>query len=97
MFQKLSKIIEKRVKKYSFKGEILAINVCELWEEAVASLIGENVSKKSQAVYFKGGILYVKAFNPVIAQELQLQKRAVIGKINALLKKESVKDIVFKV
>jgi|GEM_PF-2277060 len=58
----------------------------------------ERGIKGSAPIKVKSGILYVQASNSVVAQELSLRKREILGRINELLGKGAVlKDIRFKI
>lgn len=59
------------------------------------TLLGKEILKNSQAVSVKGGVLFVKAKNPVWAFELSKLKRDIIEKINRSLGKKTIKDIRF--
>ena len=62
-----------------------------VWPEVV----GENISANSLAKSISSGILTVEVSNAVWRQELQLQKSAIIEKINKVLTRKTIKDIRF--
>ncbi len=97
MFQKLSRIIEKKVRKYNSRQQLSETEICGLWNGIIVDLIGKKISGKTRALYFKNNILYVSVFNPIVIQELQLQKRKIIKEINFFFQKEYVKNIIFKI
>lgn len=63
------------------------------WKEAV----GETVARRAKAKSFKGGILFVTVQDSVWMQELSLLKEKIIDKLNSILGKSIVKDLVFKI
>ena len=63
----------------------------EVWEEVV----GAPVSKNTETLSVEHGLLTVKTTNPTWRQELQLQKKNIIQKINKKLDKNIIKDIRF--
>jgi predicted nucleic acid-binding Zn ribbon protein len=63
------------------------------WGEAV----GETVARKSKATSISNGILFVTVQNSMWLQELGLLKEGIIEKINSVVGKQVVKDIVFRV
>jgi len=62
-----------------------------LWNEAV----GEINAKKTEPIKIERGKLFVKTTDSCWRQELYYQKDTIIKKINLLLKKDFIKDIIF--
>lgn len=89
MFQPIKNILEKCVGKYVFKNEILATNILEIWKKEIDF-------PGSSPLYFKQGILYIKAQNASVSQEIQFKKNELIQFLNKKLKKNLVKNIIFR-
>jgi predicted nucleic acid-binding Zn ribbon protein len=64
-----------------------------LWGEAV----GQGVARRAKATSVRDNILFVTVQNSMWLQELALLKEGIIAKINSLVGKEVIKDIVFRV
>lgn len=62
------------------------------WEEAV----GPHIAKVATAAQIQRGILTVRVNNATWRYELTMRKSEMIGKINALVGAEIVKDIRFQ-
>jgi predicted nucleic acid-binding Zn ribbon protein len=62
-----------------------------LWPIAVGKKIAENTTVQN----VEHGTLIVHATSPVWAQELQLQKKDILSKLNKILGKKTIKDIRF--
>ena len=62
-----------------------------LWPMAVGKKIAENPTVQT----VEHGTLIVHATSPVWAQELQLQKKDILSKLNKILGKKTIKDIRF--
>jgi predicted nucleic acid-binding Zn ribbon protein len=62
-----------------------------LWPIAVGKKIAENTTVQN----VEHGTLLVHAASPVWAQELQLQKKDILSKLNKTLGKKTIKDIRF--
>ncbi len=62
-----------------------------LWPIAVGKKIAENTTVQD----VEHGTLVVHAASPVWAQELQLQKKDILSKLNTILGKKTIKDIRF--
>ena len=63
----------------------------ETWEEVV----GKAISKNTETLSVEHGLLTIKTTNSTWRQELQLQKKHIIQKINKKLEKNIIKDIQF--
>ncbi len=96
MFQSIFKILQKRADSFSFKEEILAVQVCDYFKKEIETLFGPKVLLSISSCAFKDGVLMVKSANFVFSQELQYQKEKIISSLNRSLKKDIVKRIVFK-
>ena len=59
-------------------------------------VVGNKISKNTEPMSVKNGILEVKTTNSVWKQELQIQKTEIIKKLNKRLKKNIIKEIRFK-
>ena len=62
-----------------------------LWPIAVGKKIAENTTVQN----VEHGTLIVHATSPVWAQELQLQKKDILSKLNKILGKKTIKNIRF--
>ena len=58
--------------------------------------VGNKISKNTEPMSVKNGILVIKTTNPVWKQELQIQKTEIIKRLNNRLKKNIIKEIRFK-
>ena len=64
-----------------------------LWEEAV----GASIARRAEAVSIKGGVLVVLVENSTWLQELALVKESIIAKLNTLVGKPVVEDIIYRI
>lgn len=64
-----------------------------LWPEVA----GPQMSRLTEALRVRQGILYVETSNPVVAQQLSLMKDAYLRKLNDLLGEERIVDLRFRV
>ena len=58
--------------------------------------VGNKISKNTEPISVKNGILEIKTTNSVWRQELQIQKTEIIKRLNKILKKNIIKEIKFK-
>ena len=59
-------------------------------------IVGNKISKNTEPMSVKNGILVIKTTNPVWKQELQIQKTEIVKRLNNRLKKNIIKEIKFK-
>lgn len=62
------------------------------WEEAV----GPHIAKVATAAQIQRGVLLVRVSNATWRYELTMRKTELIGKINAVIGEDAVKDIRFQ-
>lgn len=96
MFEPISRILNKRAGNFSFKREILAVEICKMWPKTIERLFDKDIAESTQALSFKDGILIVKIPNSVLMQELQIEKENIIASINKESKKKIVENINYK-
>ena len=89
--QHIKKALRSFIKKEGLDKGIQEQKAVSVWPEVV----GKNISANSLAKSINSGILIVEVSNAVWRQELQLQKNAIIEKINKVLTKKTIKDIRF--
>ena len=68
------------------------INIEQAWKK----IVGEAISKNTEIIQIKRGNLFIKTSNPVWRNELSLQKRELLEKINKKEPKLNIKEIIFK-
>jgi hypothetical protein len=64
-----------------------------LWPQVV----GEQMSKLTQPLRVRQGVLYIEAASHVVAQQLSLLKEAYLNRLNELLGEERLADLRFRV
>ena len=68
------------------------IDVQQAWK----SLMGNGVNSYTNDVILKGSTLYVSLSSAVLRQELSYGKQKIISMINEELRKDVVKDLIFR-
>ena len=91
--EKAEKILERLTTRMGIAARLEREKAVVVWEEAV----GKNISRRAKAVSLRNDILFVHVQNSVWLQELSLLKEGIIEKINTLVGKDVVRDIVFRV
>jgi predicted nucleic acid-binding Zn ribbon protein len=86
-------ILERLAGRMGIANRLESEKAVVLWERAV----GENIARRARAMDIRSGILFVAVDNSVWLQELSLMKEVVIERVNSLVGRDVVEDIVFKV
>ena len=80
-----------------FKGSSLSeINEIITIEKTWKNIVGKNISKNTEVVYYKKGVLTIKTSNPIWRNELSLQKKELIDKVNETEQKLNLTEIIFR-
>ena len=90
--QHIQVAIQNFLKKSGLNSGVEQQEALKIWGETV----GNKISKNTEPMSVKNGILVIKTTNPVWKQELQIQKTEIIKKLNKRLKKNIIKEIRFK-
>lgn len=88
-FEELGEVLKRTAREVGLEKRLKERQCLALWEEVV----GEKVAKVSQAVDIKKGVIYVKAKDPLWAQQIFNLKGLIIRKMNEKMGEEIVKDI----
>jgi predicted nucleic acid-binding Zn ribbon protein len=91
--EKAGRILQRLTTKMGIAARLETEKAVVLWEEAV----GKGIARRSRAVSVRNQILFVIVQNSAWLQELSLLKEGIIDKLNSLVGKEVVKDIVFRI
>ena len=89
--QHIEKALEGFIKKQGLKKQLDRQKLLERW----GKIVGEKISKNTEAVSVEGGVLIIKAKNSAWRQELQIQKIDILNSINKEPTKKLIKDIRF--
>ena len=68
------------------------INLEKIW----CAVVGKTISNNTEIIHLKKGVLTIKSSNPVWRNELSLQKKDLIDKINNTEAKFNIKEIIFR-
>ena len=87
----LKKAIKEAVEKTGIDNALKQEKAVLIWHEVV----GRAVAKETEAVDVEKGVLIVKTGSPVWRQELHMQKKEIIKKINNKIGSKAIKEIRF--
>jgi len=87
----LKSVIKKAVRNAGVENALKQESAVFLWGEVV----GQAVSRVTRAEKVDKGVLTVKTESPTWRQELHMQKKEIIDKINKKIGSKSIKEIRF--
>jgi predicted nucleic acid-binding Zn ribbon protein len=91
--ERAGNILDRLTVKMGIASRLESEKAVVLWGEAV----GKNIARRAKAVSVRNRILFVMVQNSAWLQELALLKEGIIEKLNLLVGKEVIKDIVFRI
>ena len=91
--QRIDEILARALRKRHVPFRSEDRRLIEIWEKAV----GPQIASQSRPEHLRREILLVKVANSVWMQQLHFLKEEIIGKVNTVLGKTSVKDIRFAI
>ena len=89
--EKLNTTINSFLNKYGLKKGVNQNTAIVLWGEVV----GEKISKNTEAISVEHGILTVTVSNPTWRQELVFKQREIIKQLNTKLGQNTIKEVRF--
>lgn len=85
-------ILKEIIQKNKLQPGIDQISVKEAW----VSLMGNGVNSYTKNVMLKGNVLYVELTSSVLREELGHGKSKIIAMINEELRRDIIKDVIFR-
>ena len=89
--EQLKKVLKKAINESGFKKAIDQENAVSIWGEVV----GKSISAVTKATGVDKGTLIVKTESATWRQELHMQKKEIINKINKKIGSIAIKEIRF--
>ena len=91
-----AKLIKDILSDYMKGSNLREINTTINLEQTWYAVVGKTIFKNTEIIHFKKGILTIKSSNPIWRNELSLQKKDLIDKINNTEKNFNIKEIIFR-
>ena len=88
----ISDVLKEFIEKNKLQSGMDQIDVQQAWK----SLMGNGVNSYTNEVILKGATLYVSLSSAVLRQELSYGKQKIITMLNEELRKDVVKDLIFR-
>ena len=89
--EKLNTTINTFLDKHGLKTGVNQNTAIVLWNEVV----GEKISKNTEAISVEHGILTVTVSNPTWRQELVFKQQEIINQLNTKLGQNTIKEVRF--
>lgn len=89
--EKLNTTIKTFLNKHGLKKGVNQNTAIVLWNEVV----GEKISKNTEAISVEHGILTVTVSNPTWRQELVFKQQEIINQLNTKLGQNTIKEVRF--
>ena len=89
--EKLNTTIKTFLNKHGLKKGVNQNTAIVLWGEVV----GEKISKNTEAISVEHGILTVTVSNPTWRQELVFKQQEIINQLNTKLGQNTIKEVRF--
>ena len=89
--EKLNTTIKTFLNKYGLKKGVNQNTAIVLWNE----IVGEKISKNTEAISVEHGILTVTVSNPTWRQELVFKQQEIINQLNTKLGQNTIKEVRF--
>ena len=91
-----AKPIKEILSDYLQKKSLNEINIIIKMERIWEIVGGKTISKNTEVIMLKKGVLTIKTSNPIWRNELSLQKNELIDKINKMEEKVNITEIIFR-
>ena len=89
--QSLKKAIKEAVRETGIDKALKQESAVFLWKE----IVGKTVSSVTEAKKVENGVLLIKTQSPTWRQELYMQKKEILNKINKKIGSSAIKEIRF--
>lgn len=89
--QNISEVIRLFLSENNLETPYLQYQTVQHWK----SVVPEAVAKQTCALEVKGEALHVKVYSPSLCSELQMQKTVLVGRLNAAVGANIIRDIRF--
>lgn len=88
----ISDVLQQFIKKNKLQSGMDKMDAQQAWKD----VMGSGVNSYTQDIMLKGATLYVALTSSVLREELSYGKEKIIKMLNEELKKDLIKDLVFR-
>lgn len=88
----ISDVLQQFIKKNKLQSGMDKMHAQQAWKD----VMGSGVNSYTQDIVLKGATLYVALTSSVLREELSYGKEKIIKMLNEELKKDLIKDLIFR-
>ncbi|MDY0090216.1 MAG: DUF721 domain-containing protein [Flavobacteriaceae bacterium] len=88
----ISDVLQQFIKKNKLQSGMDKMDAQQAWKD----VMGSGVNSYTQDIVLKGATLYVALTSSVLREELSYGKEKIIKMLNEELKKDLIKDLIFR-
>lgn len=88
----ISDVLQQFIKKNKLQSGMDKMDAQQAWKD----VMGSGVNSYTQDIMLKGATLYVALTSSVLREELSYGKEKIIKMLNEELKKDLIKDLIFR-
>ncbi|HVY76460.1 MAG TPA: DUF721 domain-containing protein [Puia sp.] len=88
----LSDAIKQFLNKSRLKGEVLALQVKEIWEQ----IMGKTIARYTDEIEIHGHTLYIHTTVAPLKQELLYKKEQIRDRVNEALGEKLIKEVIIR-
>jgi hypothetical protein len=97
MFKQVKYILPDLLVKHGFKEQAKTIHTVQLFDEYITKNCKESIARNCRGMYVQNGCFYIGVTANAAAQEIQMQKEALLAYMNANLTNFTLHDIRCKI
>lgn len=90
--QGIDKIIDKMMKAWGLEGKMKEMDIINAWPK----LMGEGIANRTEKLYIRNKILYLKMNSSVMRDELHYGRKVIIQRVNEYAGSQIINDIWFE-
>ena len=82
-FSAISSVLRKTLQnRDGLQQQVTAALICDEFDKIIQNHFGDKIKNKAKALYFKNNILTIACLSSVMAQEIKLNEKKILDKIN---------------
>lgn len=93
--ESIGKILPQSLKKAGIDRQVQTAMIVDSFAEVVTEILGASIAKKVKAMYLKDKILTIACLSSVLAQEINLNQKKIINRINKKFDAQVVEKLRF--
>jgi len=88
----IAEAMQQFLKQSRLKGNVLALQITEVWEE----IMGKTIARYTDKIEIHGNTLYIQTSVAPLKQELLYKKEKILERVNEALGEKLIKQVVIR-